>query len=543
MSGRVVHKFDFVVVGSGLAGLVFAMDAAKIGTVAVLTKRGMSESNTQYAQGGIAAVTSLDDSFDLHVRDTLQAGDGLCREEAVRVLVEGGPAAIQYLSGLGARFTRADSSRSAPLDLHREGGHSTRRVVHTEDLTGREIERALIKAVRGLKNISVFEHHTAIDLVLRSKMEGKRRGKEEVLGAFALDVNAGKVATFLAPATFLATGGCGKVYLYTSNPDVSSGDGIAMAARAGVRIANMEFMQFHPTIVYHPQLRSFLISEAVRGEGAVLRLLNGETFMEKYHPMGCLATRDVVARAIDTEMKRRGDEYVLLDATMIGAKKLRAMFPNIHRTLLGVGMDLTKEMIPVVPAAHHICGGIDVDLWGRASVRGLYAGGENACTGVHGANRLASNSLLEAVVFPRRAAQKAVEEWAPLKIKVANPWSSGNATDSDEQVVITQNWDEVRRVMWNYVGILRSDKRLVRARRRIEMFSEEIREYYRNFLVTSDLIELRNVTACADLIIESALKRRESRGLHYNIDHPSKEKRPVETVVVRPVGKAARRRR
>ncbi len=542
MSSR-VQKFDFVVVGSGLAGLVFALDAAEKGTVAVLTKRGMSESNTQYAQGGIAAVTSLDDSFDLHVRDTLLAGDGLCREEAVRVLVEGGPAAIQYLSGLGARFTRADSSRSSPLDLHREGGHSTRRVVHTEDLTGREIERALIKAVLGHKNISVFENHTAIDLVLRSKMEGKRRGKEEVLGAFALDVKAGKVGTFLAPATFLATGGCGKVYLYTSNPDVSSGDGIAMAARAGVRIANMEFMQFHPTIFYHPQLRSFLISEAVRGEGAVLRLLNAETFMEKYHPMGCLATRDVVARAIDTEMKRRGDEYVLLDATMIGAKKLREKFPNIHRTLLGVGMDMTKEMIPVVPAAHHICGGIDVDLWGRASVGGLYAGGENACTGVHGANRLASNSLLEAVVFPRRAAQKAVEEWKPLKIKVANPWSSGNATDSDEQVVITQNWDEVRRVMWNYVGIVRSDKRLVRARRRIEMFSEEIREYYRNFLVTSDLIELRNVTACADLIIESALKRRESRGLHYNIDYPSKEKRPVETVVVRPVGKPAGRRR
>ena len=538
-----VQRFDFIVVGSGLAGLVFALDAAKNGTVAVLTKRDMSESNTRYAQGGIAAVTSFDDSFDLHLRDTLLAGDGLCREDAVRVLVEGGPAAIEYLSGLGAKFTRADSSRTSPLDLHSEGGHSKRRVVHRDDLTGREIERALIKAAGKEKNITVFEYHTAIDLVLRSRMEGGTRGAEEVIGAFALDVNAGKVRTFLAPATFLATGGCGKVYLYTSNPDVASGDGIAMAFRAGVRIANMEFMQFHPTIVYHPQLKSFLISEAVRGEGAVLRLVSGETFMEKDHPMGCLATRDVVARAIDTEMKRRGDEHVLLDATKIGAKKVREKFPNIHRTLLGVGMDMTKEMIPVVPAAHYISGGIDVDLWGRASVNGLYAGGENACTGVHGANRLASNSLLEAVVFSRRAARKAVEEWTPLRVRTANPWSSGNATDSDEQVVITQNWDEIRRVMWNYVGILRSDKRLVRARRRIKLFAEEIREYYRNFLVTSDLVELRNITACADLIIKSALKRRESRGLHYNMDHPLKERKPKETVIVRPVGKPGRRRR
>lgn len=533
-SSRVLN-FDFIVIGSGLAGLVFALDVAKKGTVAVLTKREMKESNTQYAQGGIAAVTSFEDSFDLHLRDTLSAGDGLCRQEAVKMLVEGGPDAIKYLTELGVRFTHSNSSPASPLDLHREGGHSIRRVVHSDDLTGQELERALIKAVKNEKNISVFEHHTAIDLVLRSRMEGKRLSKEEVIGAFALDSKTGNVITLLSPATFLATGGCGKVYLYTSNPDVSSGDGVAMASRAGARITNMEFMQFHPTIVYHPDLKSFLISEAVRGEGAVLRLINGKTFMENYHPMKDLATRDIVARAIDTEMKRRGDEFVYLDATKIGADKIREKFPNIYRTLLDKGMDMTMEMIPVVPAAHHITGGVDVDLWGRASIKGLYAGGENACTGVHGANRLASNSLLEAVVFSRRAAQKTVEEWKPMRVKTANPWTSGDATDSDEQVVITQNWDEIRRVMWNYVGILRSNKRLVRAQRRIKLFGQEIREYYKNFTVTSDLIELRNITACADIIVKSALSRRESRGLHFNIDYPKKLKKPKETIVVLPV--------
>ncbi|MBI3794312.1 MAG: L-aspartate oxidase [Nitrospinae bacterium] len=534
-SGEVL-RFDFIVVGSGLAGLVFALDVAKKGAVAVLTKREVKESNTLYAQGGIAAVTSGDDSFDLHVRDTLQSGAGLCREEAVKVLVEGGPSAIEYLSNLGAMFTRSNASPTSPLDLHREGGHSTRRVVHTEDLTGKELERALITAVKAEKNIKIFENHTAIDMVLRSKMEGEKNGVEEVIGVFALDTSAGEVRTFMAPATFLATGGCGKVYLYTSNPDVSSGDGMAMAYRAGARITNMEFMQFHPTIVYHPALNSFLISEAVRGEGAVLRLINGKTFMENYHPMASLATRDVVARAIDTEMKRRGDEFVYLDATGIGAEKIREKFPNICKTLLDIGIDMTREFIPVVPAAHHICGGVDVDLFGRTSIKGLYAGGENACTGVHGANRLASNSLLEAVVFPRRAAQKVIEEWGPLNVRCNNPWSSGDATDSDEQVVITQNWDEVRRLMWNYVGIVRSDKRLVRAQRRIKLFADEIKEYYRNFLVTSDLIELRNITACAELIIESALQRRESRGLHYNLDYPFLLPDAKETNVVHPVG-------
>lgn len=526
-----VIESDFLVIGSGLAGLIFALDAAKKGRVALITKRGMKESNTQYAQGGIAAVTAKDDSFQLHLKDTLKAGDGLCREEAVRLLVENGPAAIEHLVSIGTLFTRSGGSLSSPLDLHIEGGHSKRRVVHAGDLTGREIERALIAAARAEPNITVFEHHTAIDLALQSKIERRPAKKERTVGAFVLDNLGGGVKTFLSPATFMAAGGAGKVYLYTSNPDVASGDGIAMAYRAGAAIANMEFMQFHPTCFYHPEAKSFLISEALRGEGALLRLIDGDTFMERYHAMACLAPRDVVARAIDTEMKKRGDEYVFLDATGLDPRMVKRKFPNIHQTLLSYGLDMTKQKVPVVPAAHYICGGIKVDLWGRSTLPGLYAGGENACTGVHGANRLASNSLLEAVVFSRRAAQKAVAEWAPVKITVRNPWSAGNAVDSDEQVVITQNWDEVRRTMWNYVGILRSGKRLVRARRRLKLFADEVREYYWNFNVTSDLIELRNILTCAGLIIESAMRRRENRGLHYNIDYPQKKRRPANTVL------------
>ena len=525
-----VLTFDYLVIGSGMAGLIFALDAARAGRVAVITKRGVEESNTRYAQGGIAAVTSLDDTFDLHVQDTLRAGDGLCREEAVRLLVESGPAAIEYLTGLGTRFTRQDGGPAGPLSLHREGGHSKRRIIHTEDLTGKEIERALIEAVRLEKSITVLEQHTAIDLVLQSKMEGTGE-PGRVAGAFVLDAATGVVKTILAPVTFMAAGGMGKVYLYTTNPDISSGDGIAMAYRAGAAIANMEFMQFHPTCLYHPEVKSFLITEAMRGEGALLRLVTGETFMEKYHPMGCLAPRDVVARAIDTEMKKRGDDYVYLDATHLPPETLRLKFPNVHRTLLSHGLDITKDKIPVVPAAHYICGGINVDLDGRTSLPGLYAGGENACTGVHGANRLASNSLLEAIVFSRRAARKAAEEWSPRAIKIVNPWSSGNAVDSDEQVVIAQNWDEIRRTMWNYVGIVRSDKRLDRAQRRIQLVREEVKQYYRDFNVTSDLIELRNILTCAGLVIESAMLRRESRGLHYNLDCPVKEAAARDTIL------------
>ena len=524
-------EFDFLVIGSGLAGLTFALEASKKGRVALITKSELRESNTLYAQGGISAVMASDDSFELHVEDTLRAGQGLCREEAVRLVVENGPAVIEHLSGYGARFTQEAGDESGRLSLHREGGHTKRRIVHAADFTGREVGRALTEAVKQMAGISLFENHTAIDLVLKSKMEDRPGDPERVAGAFVLAPREGGIVkTFIAPVTFLSAGGCGKVYLYTSNPDIASGDGIAMALRAGARIANMEFMQFHPTCLYHPQAKSFLISEAVRGEGGLLRLMDGGTFMEKYHPMGCLAPRDVVARAIDTEMKKRGDDHVYLDVTHLDPARVREKFPNIHRTLGEFGFDMTADLIPVVPAAHYICGGIDVDLWGRTSLPGLYASGENACTGVHGANRLASNSLLEAVVFSLRAAQKAVEEFEPVELNIVRPWSSGDAVDSDEEVVIAQNWDEIRRLMWNYVGILRSNKRLARARKRMEILKQEIGEYYRDFTVTSDLVELRNITACADLIIESAMRRRESRGLHYNIDYPeTNEGPPAET--------------
>jgi L-aspartate oxidase len=516
-------KFDYLVIGSGLAGLTYALEAAKKGRVAVVTKSDLNESNTAYAQGGIAAVTADDDSFELHIEDTLRAGQGLCREDAVRLLVENGPAAIRQLIEFGTRFTRAEAGYAGKLDLHREGGHSKRRIVHAADLTGREIGRALSETALAEPNITVFEQHTAIDLVLKSKMENDNGAEERVAGAFVLSP-AGDVKTFISPVTFLAAGGCGKVYLYTSNPDISSGDGIAMAYRAGARVVNMEFMQFHPTCLYHPQAKSFLISEAVRGEGGLLKLMDGSTFMENYDSRGCLAPRDIVARAIDTQMKKRGDDHVYLDVTNLGEQKLREKFPNIYETLKKYGFDMASEMIPVVPAAHYMCGGIDVDLWGRSSVAGLYAGGENGCNGVHGANRLASNSLLEAIVFSRRAARKSGEEWEPREVSMKRPWTSGGAVDSDEQVVITQNWDEIRQLMWNYVGIVRSDKRLSRAKKRMEILKKEIREYYRDFTVTSDLIELRNIATCAELIIESAARRNESRGLHYNLDHPETDK-------------------
>jgi L-aspartate oxidase len=520
-SNSPIQEFDFIVIGSGLAGILFALDAAEKGRVAVITKKEMADASTNFAQGGVAAVCSKEDSFDLHIQDTLRVGDGLCREEAVKIMVENGPSAIRHLMDLGARFTMEEEKPDTPLHLHREGGHSRRRVVHSADLTGREIERCLVDAARKEPNITIFENHVAIDLVLKSRIEGSGGKPEQVAGVFVLGPDEA-VKTFLAPATFLAAGGAGKVYLYTSNPDIASGDGLAMAYRAGARIANMEFMQFHPTCLYHPEAKSFLISEAVRGEGGVLRLINGEEFMGKYHEQGSLAPRDVVARAIDTEMKKSGDEYVFLDVTGLDASAVRGKFPNIYRKLLTFGVDITKAPIPVVPAAHYICGGVDVDLWGRTSLKGLYAGGENACTGVHGANRLASNSLLEAVVFSKRAAVKAIEEWRPMEVKIRKPWTSGNAVHSDEQVVITQNWDEIRRVMWSYVGIVRSNRRLERARRRLELLQEEIREYYRDFTVTSDLIELRNIATCAELIIRSAIARRESRGLHFNMDYPQK---------------------
>ncbi|MCS6913020.1 MAG: L-aspartate oxidase [Myxococcales bacterium] len=508
---------DFLVVGSGIAGLTFALHAAEAGRVLVVTKRRPEDSSTAWAQGGIAAVLDPGDSFEAHIADTIAAGDGLCKEEVVRLCVREGPAAVaDLIERYGVRFDRRDED--GELDLAREGGHSARRVVHAKDTTGWEIERALLAAAERHPQITILSNHMAVDLLTMAKYGGP----DACFGAYVLERATGEVHTVVARATVLATGGAGKVYLYTSNPDVATADGVAMAYRAGAQVANMEFFQFHPTCLYHPEAKSFLISEALRGEGGILRLTTGQTFMERYHPMKSLAPRDVVARAIDAELKRTGADFVLLDMTHLPSDFLVQRFPTIHARCLSLGIDMRTQPIPVVPAAHYSCGGVLTDSFGRTSLRNLYAVGENAMSGLHGACRLASNSLLEGVVLSRRAAQDAVH-CTPIRPPQVAPWYSGAAQDPDEAVVVTQNWDEVRRVMWNYVGIVRTDKRLERARRRIELIRDEIREYYWNFKVTSDLLELRNIALAAHLIIESAQRRRESRGLHWNSDHPNKD--------------------
>jgi L-aspartate oxidase len=514
---------DVLIVGTGLAGLLAALkvvEAHKTAKVRVLSKKELTEASTYYAQGGIASVISRKDSFEAHVQDTLTAGVGLCRPEVVESCVKEGPARIRDLVELGVEFS-LDHSSDTGYDLGREGGHSERRVLHAQDMTGKVVENTLLTACMNHPRIHLQENMVAFDLILASR---QGYDKERCLGVFALDSATGEIHSLAARLTLLASGGAGKVYLYTSNPDVCTGDGIAMAYRAGCRIVNMEFMQFHPTCLYHPEAKSFLISEALRGEGGVLRLSDGTAFMETVHPMASLAPRDVVARAIDTEMKRTGDDCVFLDMTHLEAEFLKRRFPTIYKRCLEYQIDLTTQPIPVVPAAHYTCGGIWVDEHGLTDVSGLLAAGEVTHTGLHGANRLASNSLLEAAVYAHRTASWMVEHLDNIApIPSITPWSAGDATDSEEMVVVAHNWDEVRRLMWNYVGIVRSDKRLQRAARRLRILQDEIHEYYWNFVLTSDLVELRNLVTVASLIVESALHRQESRGLHTTVDYPKRD--------------------
>ena len=514
-----MQQFDFIIIGSGLAGLSFALKAARAGTVAVITKKAKAETNTAWAQGGIAAVTDGTDSVEAHVRDTLVAGAGLCDERVVRRIVEDGPARIHELVELGVQF---DQRPEGGPDLTREGGHSARRILHARDATGREIERALLEAVAREKRITLLENHTAIDLITLRKL-GLTAPEDRIVGVYVFDETDGQVVAVRTDRLVLATGGCGRVYQYTTNPSIATGDGVAMAWRAGASVANMEFIQFHPTCLYHPRAKSFLISEAVRGEGGRLIDRDGREFMEKYDPRGALAPRDIVARAIDAEMKKTGAPCVFVDIRHRGPEFVRGHFPTIYERCLEFGIDITRDPIPVVPAAHYQCGGVQTDDAGASSLAGLYAIGEVACTGLHGANRLASNSLLEAVVLAHRAAKRLVTWQPPVSpvLSALPEWQSGDAHDVDELVVIYHNWDEIRRLMWDYVGIVRNDKRLQRAAARLRNLQAEVQEFYWNFKVTSELLELRNLVTVASLIVDSALLRKESRGLHYTLDYPN----------------------
>jgi len=518
---------DFLVIGSGISGLSFALKAARLGRVTLVTKKNRVDTATNLAQGGIAAVLSAEDSYEAHIADTLQAGAGLCNEEVVRLVVESGPERIRELISLGINFTReeADSGR---LDLAREGGHSARRIAHARDLTGREIERGLLARVAATENITVLENHLAVDLLIASKAGIAVSGPcpDRCLGAYILDREDNSITPYLAKVTLLCTGGAGKVYLFTTNPDIATGDGIAMAYRAGARVANLEFVQFHPTCLFHPLAKNFLISEAVRGEGARLIDKNGNAFMAKYDGRGDLATRDTVARAIDSEMKASGDDNVFLDISHKPAEFVKKRFPNIYRTCLSYGIDITRQPIPVVPAAHYMCGGVLTDIMGRTSVENLFAFGETACTGLHGGNRLASNSLLEAVVFAHQAFVQCERDWPELQRREhpqVTAWSAGHAERIEECVLISHNWDQIRRLMWNYVGIVRSEKRLSLVRKRMQPILAEVAQHFRDYLLTPDLIELRNLALVAELIVKSAMIRKESRGLHYMLEYPNRD--------------------
>jgi L-aspartate oxidase len=517
---------DFLVIGSGISGLSFAIKAARLGSVTIVTKKAKVDTATNLAQGGIAAVLSPDDSFALHIEDTLRSGAGLCHEDIVRLVVETGPERIEELIRLGVQF-QSEAGDPSHLDLGKEGGHSARRIAHAMDLTGRKIEEGLLAQVAANPKITVLENHLAVDLLVSSKTgtpyQPHDSFSDQCLGAYVFDRETGRIDTWQAKATVLCTGGTGKVYLYTTNPDIATGDGIAMAYRAGARVANLEFVQFHPTCLYHPQVKNFLISEAVRGEGGRLIDQHGHPFMHKYDERGDLATRDTVARAIDSEMKASGDDCVYLDITHQPAEFLKNRFPTIYQKCLSLGIDMTKVPIPVVPAAHYMCGGVVTDRWGRSNIEGLFAFGETACTGLHGGNRLASNSLLEAVVFAHQAFLECEREWPELREAVlpeVAEWSAGEAQRIEENVLVSHNWDQIRRLMWNYVGIVRTEKRLALVQERLRVIAGEVNQHYRDYILTPDLIELRNIAQVAELIVRCACIRKESRGLHYLVDFP-----------------------
>jgi len=528
---------DFLIIGSGIAGLSFAIHASKFGSVIMITKKSDSESNTNYAQGGIACVLDPNDTFESHINDTLVAGAGLCNEEAVRILVEDGPQRIEELLTWGAQFTTAGQSPVPHrLDLGKEGGHSANRIVHAHDLTGREIETALLNQVRTIPNVTIYENHYTVELITNHNLRTPQSGNC-CYGAYVLDTRQRQITAIRAKTTMLSTGGTGRVYLHTTNPEIATGDGIAMAYRAGAAIANMEFIQFHPTTLYHEDAHSFLISEALRGFGAILKDKNGREFMNEYHPLKSLAPRDIVARAIDREMKTSGDPCEFLDIRHIPAVRVKSHFPYIYAECKKFGIDITRDLIPIVPAAHYMCGGILVDTSGNSSVSNLYACGEASCTGVHGANRLASNSLLEALVFSHRASLDAAAKLSSTTlIGAANvlPWDDSGTIDNEEWILLSHNLTEIQSVMWDYVGIVRSNLRLERALRRINLLEKEIEGFYKRTKITPRLLELRNVVTIAKLIIISALRRHESRGLHYTTDYPEKNNRiwKKNTVVI-----------
>jgi L-aspartate oxidase len=530
-------EYDVIVIGAGIAGLSVALRLADRARVALLSKGPLTEGSSLYAQGGIAAVIDTKDSVEAHVNDTLIAGAGLCNEAAVRFTVERGPECIQWLIDLEVPFTKEPGpDNQSGYHLTHEGGHSHRRIIHAADATGRASETTLERHVRSHQNVDIFENHIAVDLITSMKLG---LPDQRCLGAYVLDRASGRVRVFSAATTVLATGGASKAYLYTSNPDVSTGDGIAMAWRAGCSVANLEFVQFHPTCLYHPAAKSFLVSEALRGEGGILQLPDGERFMPRFDERAELAPRDIVARAIDYEMKRLGLDCVQLDISHKPADFIKSRFPTIYARCLEFGFDMTQVPLPVVPAAHYTCGGIVTNLSGRTNVDGLYAIGETACTGLHGANRLASNSILECLVFAAAASEDIETRLAHKEPSVKLPeWDESWVTDSDEEVVVSHNWDELRRAMWDYVGIVRTNKRLERAKRRVDILLQEIHDYYAHFRLDNDLIELRNLALVADLIIRSAIERKESRGLHFTLDYPNSSDAIRDTVLT-PAGAIA----